>query len=410
MILTNATIRWEVILVTLQICNKRISPEWDCFVRRIGGSHLQTSMWACVKETLGWKAVRLIVVEEGGIIGGLQLLIRDAPLFGLIAHVPRGPLIRNDDARANEFLYTALEQYIQSNRIQYLYLQPALSNVSFAEHLKMANFATSKVDLAPAATCVIDLTQDLETIWSKLQKRRRKAIRKALNTELSVREGTEKDVDTFYALYAKLIERYGGKKYSKSYYEHKWRVLNPAGLTRTFVVEYHSEPVTMHWVIPFGETVISKAAVWSGNYGKLHPNELLEWSVIQWAKAQGYRYYDFEGIPVEAAQALLANQPLPETLVQSATSYKLSFGGQPVLFPPALDRFSNPLLQWLYVRMTQRATLWPWLNELANRLRTHSQKSGRKRWWRCILTAPECAFEHGESLTGMMTAAERIML
>ncbi len=397
-------------MYTLRICPKPISSEWDCFVQRHGGSHLQTSLWARVKESLGWRAVRLIGLHESKIVGGMQLLIRDVPLFGLIAHVPRGPLMRNDDARANEFLYTALEQYMQSNRIQYLYLQPASSNVSFIEHLKRANFATSKVDLAPAATCVVDLTQDLDTIWSKLQKRRRKAIRKALNTELSVREGTEKDVGTFYALYTKLIERHGGKKYPKSYYEQKWRVLNPHGLTRTFVVEFHNEPVTMHWVIPFGETVLSKMAAWSGNHGNLHPNDLLEWSVIQWAKAQGYRYYDFEGIPVEAAQALLANQPLPQTLVQSATSYKLSFGGQPVLFPPALDRFSNPLLQWLYVRMTQRATLWPWLNELANRLRTHSQKSGRKRWWRCILTAPECAFEHGEGLTGMMAAAERIIL
>ena len=397
-------------MYTLRICPKPISSEWDCFVQRHGGSHLQTSLWARVKESLGWRAVRLIGLHESKIVGGMQLLIRDVPLFGLIAHVPRGPLMRNDDARANEFLYTALEQYMQSNRIQYLYLQPASSNVSFIEHLKRANFATSKVDLAPAATCVVDLTQDLDTIWSKLQKRRRKAIRKALNTELSVREGTEKDVGTFYALYTKLIERHGGKKYPKSYYEQKWRVLNPHGLTRTFVVEFHNEPVTMHWVIPFGETVLSKMAAWSGNHGNLHPNDLLEWSVIQWAKAQGYRYYDFEGIPVEAAQALLANQSLPQTLVQSATSYKLSFGGQPVLFPPALDRFSNPLLQWLYVRMTQRATLWPWLNELANRLRTHSQKSGRKRWWRCILTAPECAFEHGEGLTGMLAAAERIIL
>ena len=67
-----------------------------------------------------------------------------------------------------------------------------------------------------------------------------------------------------------------------------------------------------------------------------------------WAKAHGYHTYDFEGIEIEAAKMVLNNEPLPDSLKQTVTSYKLGFGGQVKLFPQAYDHVYSPFLRWGY--------------------------------------------------------------
>jgi hypothetical protein len=224
------------------------------------------------------------------------------------------------------------------------------------------------------------LTQDLDTIWGNFKKNRRKGIRRALCSALTVRDGSWDDLESFYDLLIALMQRRKGKSYPISYFRHTWRVLHPHGYLRLFVLERRGEPVSMHWVIPFGKTLVSKLAVWSGDHPELHPNELLEWWVIQWAKAQGYQCYDFEGVDLRAAQALLASQPVPAKLEQTATSFKLSFGGTPMIFPSAIERFSNPILHYLYTNF-----LHPWLDssflkQMLNRVRTYGgDNAGHKR-------------------------------
>jgi hypothetical protein len=297
--------------------------------------------------------------------------MRRVSRWGLVAYVPRGPLLLPDQAHVAQPLYLHLNQLVQAQQIQYLNIQPACQSGSFVEQLLADGFQPSQIHVAPPATALLDLTPPLEAIWAKIKKKRRKAIRYAAGKELSVRQGGWEDLDAFYALLTQLAHRRMGKIYPKAYYENMWRVLNQQGYLRLFILEYQGKPVTMHWVIPFGHTLVSKLAAWSGNEAELHPNELLEWAVIQWAKAQGYHYYDFEGIHPAAAKALLAQQPLPSFLAQSATSFKLSFGGHPILLPQALDRVFNPVLQWLYQAVFQRTAEWPWTKKMINHFRTH---------------------------------------
>ncbi|MCE7986083.1 MAG: peptidoglycan bridge formation glycyltransferase FemA/FemB family protein [Caldilinea sp. CFX5] len=357
-------------MVQIEICQETTACKWDHFVDKHGGSHLQSSLWAQVKQPLGWQAIRLVAQEQGEIIAGMQLFLRRMAPLGVVAYVPRGPIFCTEQAHVVAPLYQDLTQVIQSEQIQYLNIQPAWQSDAFADHAVMQGFRPSQIHVAPPATTLLDLTQGLDTLWANIKKKRRRAIRYAMSKDLSVREGCSADIDTFYTLLTEVAKRRKGKIYTKAYYKNMWCILHQTGHLRLFVLEYQGKPVTMHWVIGFGDTLVSKLAAWSGEHGELHPNELLEWWVIQWAKAQGYRYYDFEGIQPAAAKALLANQPLPDNLVQSATSFKLSFGGQPVIFPQAVDRFFHPVLHWLYLTVFQRVTAWPWTQELIYRLRT----------------------------------------
>jgi lipid II:glycine glycyltransferase (peptidoglycan interpeptide bridge formation enzyme) len=99
--------------------------------------------------------------------------------------------------------------------------------------------------------------------------------------------------------------------------------------------------------IPFGKAVSFWAGAWSGRHGQCHPNEVMHWTAIRWAKAAGYRYYDFEGIDLQSARAATA-QPTRSDSMDTVAAFKIGFGGQVVFFPGAYDYVANPLLSWVY--------------------------------------------------------------
>ena len=75
----------------------------------------------------------------------------------------------------------------------------------------------------------------------------------------------------------------------------------------------------------------------------------MHWTAIQWAKAAGYRYYNFEGIDADAARAQLAGAPLESDLLKSVTRFKLGFGGEVRLLPGVYDYVYNPMRDWAIV-------------------------------------------------------------
>jgi lipid II:glycine glycyltransferase (peptidoglycan interpeptide bridge formation enzyme) len=146
--------------------------------------------------------------------------------------------------------------------------------------------------------------------------------------------------------------------------------LNPHGYVKLFVAEYEGEVVSAQLAVPFGDTVINKMSVWNGRYGEHRPNEALQWAAIQWAKMQGYRYYDFEGIKPSAAEAMINEEPLSDSLKQTVTSFKLGFGGQAVLFSGAYNYLYNPLFRWAYVEAFPRIRNLRPVKRLIKRIRT----------------------------------------
>lgn len=343
---------------------------WDRFlVRTEGGHHVQTSLWAQVKASLGWDVLRLTVTRQGEIVAGAQILVRKLPLIGAIGYVPRGPLLAINDPLLIELVLKMLKRLAKSYRILYLVVQPPVEN-EVIEALPRLGFQPTTRNVAPTATVVIDLSQDKEEIRAQLRKKTRYGIRRARREGITIREGTEEDLDTLYDIMLVAAERRKYEAYPRSYFAEMWRLFHPHGYIKMLLAEYQGEAVSVHMVIPFGDTLLAKMGYWSGQHGQLRPNELLEWEMIKWAKEQGFRYYDFEGIDPKAAKALQQGEPLPEHLQQSPTSFKLGFSQQIVFFPEAYEYIYHPLMRWLYVRLYQRIANSKRLKRLVHRFRT----------------------------------------
>ncbi|HZD10043.1 MAG TPA: peptidoglycan bridge formation glycyltransferase FemA/FemB family protein, partial [Candidatus Binatia bacterium] len=70
-------------------------PEWDAFLSQTRGSDLlQSSLWSQLKETVGWRVLRLVLRQEACIVGGAQILVRPLPFpLRAVGYVPRGPIL-----------------------------------------------------------------------------------------------------------------------------------------------------------------------------------------------------------------------------------------------------------------------------------------------------------------------------
>lgn len=324
-------------------------PVWDAFVANTpGGHHTQTSLWAQIKTLLNWRASRIMLVQNERIVAGAQLLMHPLMRVGMLGYVPQGPLVAVDDPLLVPLVIDALHQVAKAQRVQYLVMQPPHNGDSIAAQLPALGFRPSSTQITPTATVVLDLQDDVDTVFSRIKGKTRQNIRRGQRRGVVVREGSERDLPAYYRLVIATSQRKNFLVYPEAYFVNMWRVLSPHSYIKLFLAEYEGELVSAQLAIPFGNTVVNRLSVWSGRYAEHRPNEVLQWAAIMWAKQHGYRYYDFEGITQQAAQAVLRGEPLPDSLMQSVTSFKLGFGGQVALYPQAYDYVYNPLLRYGY--------------------------------------------------------------
>ncbi len=359
-----------------QISDRTVDPEWDAFVAGAPGNHhiLQTSIWAQVKAFIGWQSLRVTVTDHGKIVAGAQMFVRRIPWAGAIAYIPKGPVLATADAKVVEVLLAEVHRAAAAHRVRYLILQPANEDVALAARLPQLGFQPSVTAVAPVATVMVDLSPDLDEILAAMKKKTRYGVRRGLKDGLTARQGDENDLATFHALLTATSRRQGFTSFGLDYFETMWRILSPQGHIKLFLVEYDDETVSAQIVVAFGDTVTAKLVGWSGEHGQRRPNELLDWTTLTWAKANGYRYYDFEGIDLQAAQAVVRGERPPESVAQTPTSYKLGFGGNVEIYPDAYAYIYNPLLRMGVKALPASVRNGQLLKIIQDRIRTRRSK------------------------------------
>jgi lipid II:glycine glycyltransferase (peptidoglycan interpeptide bridge formation enzyme) len=221
------------------------------------------------------------------------------------------------------------------------------------------------LNLAPNATVMLDLSNSLERLLSNMRKTTRYDVKASQRKGISVREGRREDLGTFSQLLSETAKRQKFAHPGQNYYEHVWGLFSPGGHIKMFVAEYEGEPVSAALMMAFGDTVTYWKTGWSGGHGSRYPNEAVQWSAIQWAKSQGYRYYDFGGISRPLAIGLLAGKSDYNPKEHGTSFYKLGYGGEVKLLPEASAYIYNPVLR----RIASRASNSGAVSRMLSRLR-----------------------------------------
>jgi lipid II:glycine glycyltransferase (peptidoglycan interpeptide bridge formation enzyme) len=356
----------------VELSQAAVDEAWDGFLAETpGGHHLQTSLWARTKAPLGWRVARAVVRRGDRIVAGAQLLHRPISILGSVGYVSRGPLLAFDEPALREAMLRSLRDLARVHRIQYLMVQPPLGGESFVDELvrRGCRPAAELLEPHPSATVMVDLAPEPDELLASMKKTTRYNVRKGQRNGATIREGSDADLAVFHRLLAATGERQSFGIPSQAYFADMWRIMAPAGHLKLFLAEYEGEVVSAGLMVAFGDTVTYKRGAWSGRHGDRHPNELMHWTVMQWAKEQGYRYYDFDGIEAEVAQVVLRDGALPANLPRTVTTFKLGFGGKVVLSPGGYEWIENRLLRWGYYTVLPRVMQSPAARRITKSLR-----------------------------------------
>jgi lipid II:glycine glycyltransferase (peptidoglycan interpeptide bridge formation enzyme) len=331
--------------------------DWDAFVAHSEGGHYgQSSLWARLLARDGWVATRFAISDHDGPAAGIQLLVKSLGGLVRVGYVPRGPLVPAEDRGISAAIVDALVDHAADQHVRYLAVSPARPDSALEGALLAKGFETATRH-SIGATLRLDLRQRPEELLAGMNKWTRRNIRRGESHGVTVRLGTESDLPTFFALkeagMARKRNRYS--RFPDDYFRDLWQIFRPGGHVELFLADSRRETVSALLAIAFGEAVYAYATAWSGRHGADKPNEVLEWEAITWARAQGYRYFDFEGVSRELADAAHAQGGVVDPaelgrLAGKITRFKLGFGGDLVLYPRTYSFVPNPFLRGMVRR------------------------------------------------------------
>jgi len=281
--------------------------------------------------------------------------------------VSRGPVVSQDRPDLVKIVFDEMMALGRASKVRYLVVYAPRGGDWMSEELTRRGLRPTGQEFEYTATTCVDLRPDLDSILAGMKRKTRQHIRNATKKQaVTIRQGSEADLPIFSQLKDAHAARLGYSRRSEGYYEGLWRALAPRGHVVLFIAEHDGEPLSAQLAIPFGDTCYHMERPWSGTHSKLDPNELLEWEVMRWAKAEGHETTDHVGIARSAAEAMLAGEPNPPGL-RTAEYFKLGFGGEVTLLPKGYDYVYSPVLRFAYRTVPRRAL--PSLMRFADRVR-----------------------------------------
>lgn len=345
--------------------------EWNAFVARESSfALLQSWEWGDFKEKLGWTAFRIAVEKCGQIIASAQMLIKPLP-FGLasIAYIPRGPVGNWLDKAVTPMLFSELHQVARQFRAIFLKIEPVqLHEPTVYQVLQEHHFRASAYTNQPRTTIIADVQPDLDDILSQMRKKTRQYIRYASRKGVTIDEGGQEDLPTFYELMQLTARRGQFSPRVSDYYKHQWQAFANNDQAVLLMACYRDQVLAARMVFCFGAHAAEFHACSSGKYRNLRPDYLLVWAAIKWAKACGCKTYDLWGIPDEVGQAVYEGKdPLMEKRLNGlwgVYQFKRGFSKNVVYYVSGHDYVYSPLLYTMIMnthlnrKLLDRGAIW----------------------------------------------------
>jgi lipid II:glycine glycyltransferase (peptidoglycan interpeptide bridge formation enzyme) len=208
------------------------------------------------------------------------------------------------------------------------------------------------------------LQRDPQDIIGDMRPTARSNIRKAVRKGVTVRAAGTAGLPAFGRLLRETSRRQRFSPYPLEYYADILALFGERGHAELLLAQRGDSVLSGALIVGYGDTAVYKMGAWSGERTNVHPNELMHWRAMEWARERGYRYYDLEGISESVARATPSGQRQPARGRHGTTHFKLGMGGEVAFYPRAYDRSFHPFV-WSARLLAPRLTRF---RSIANRL------------------------------------------
>jgi lipid II:glycine glycyltransferase (peptidoglycan interpeptide bridge formation enzyme) len=323
---------------------------WDKFLQETPlGQFQQSTIWARVKATEGWRTVRVVLTVDKKIVGGFQILWRSS-WRGREGYVSKGPVALPGYPGLAEYATELLRRLGRRERFRALVVQPPDLCKQFSARLAVSGFELDMLARVNETTWIINLRDGFEAVERGMRSETRKKARQAVDRGVKIREGGRDDIQTFFDLMLSTCRR---QRVTPSPSDVRtilalWDAARPAGLVRLTFAELEGRPLAGQVDICFGQTVTSWKKGWSSSEAKRFPNDLLTYQALQWATSSGFQFFDFSAFDRSMALAILSGKSLTPDQEKSRYIFLARMGGTPRLLPEARVYFANPIFRLSY--------------------------------------------------------------
>ncbi|MFZ0545070.1 MAG: peptidoglycan bridge formation glycyltransferase FemA/FemB family protein [Candidatus Promineifilaceae bacterium] len=328
--------------------------EWDAFVAgHPHGSILQTTNWARLKSSFGWRSNRVWLRKDGRLVAGAQVLVRSAA-FGMmkVAYVPHGPLVDWSDDEQVNVAFNQLDFSAYELGAGMLKMEPLLWHSEMApaawEALCEREGSLANTDtIQPPRTILVDLRPSEDDILAAMKSKTRYNIRLAEKKGVTVRVGTAEDIRIFNQLMFVTGRRNEFGVHEPLYYKTAYDLFAPQQAA-LFIAEYEEKPLAAIMVFTLGDKAAYLYGASSNEERQRMPTYAVQWAAVQWAKDRGCTSYDLWGVPDEPEDTLEAQFTERDDGLWGVYRFKRGFGGQVVRTVGTADRVYNKLVYRLY--------------------------------------------------------------
>lgn len=324
---------------------------WDEFLMTTSlGQFQQSSMWAQVKEIERWECLRVVATIKDQIFGGFQILSRNTPL-GRIGYVSKGPVVVPETQDLAELLVVQMRDQARKNKIIALIVQPPDDSQITSDILAHHHFIQSNPMGVIETTLLVDVSNGTEALDRGMSRKDTiRKVRVAKQNGVTVREGTEEDIDLFFNLMSATCKRQGVKPNppTEKALRQLWLTFSKRNCLRVTFAEYNHEVIAGSLNIVFGKKVNLWKKGWNYKYPDQHPNDLLHYETLHWACSNKFNHCDVIAFDRDIADAMQNGKPLSNVQKKSPNIFHLRFGGVPKLLQPARIWIANSLIRLSY--------------------------------------------------------------
>lgn len=345
-------------------------PAWDEFLSSTPlGEFPQSSAWARYKQVSGWECTRAVLKRDQRIVAGFQVLWRRTR-FGRIGYVSKGPVVEAEAPEATDAAGGLLAQAASQLGLAGLVVQPPGRSRLVSSRLPSATFAPNKLLGVITATLMVDTSDGMEAVEARMRRTTRQLMRRSIRNRVTVREGSEEDLETFFHLMLKTCERQKVAPNPSSVAALKalWKASGGTTLCRLTLSEIGGDAIGGLFCIGFGKVLTLWKKGTLPDRLHQHPMELLYHEALTWAHSHGYHLCDFLALARQTAEALINGLPLSAEQRASRDTFNLGFGGTPMLLPEAYLHFPNPALSLGYRLLTGNSFTLGWIKKAAQKL------------------------------------------
>lgn len=269
-----------------EVSNKK---EWDEHVLTLQGHPLQLWGWGELKATGSWQVRRVVVENDGQVIGGAQILIRHLPWpFRRLSYVPRGPFgSMLDSSEAMQLLADYARKTIGGT---HLAIDPDVTTWR-----STGKWRRSKNNFLVKKTLLLNLTQSEETLQQQMSKKTWQHIRRSSRREIEIkRMETPEEIARVLAVYRDTANRAKFALHDDDYYQNCTRYLGKDCYVYAVLVE--GEVTNFVWTIASKRIAFELYGGMNDVGRKLRTNYALKWHIIQEMKRLGVMSYDMNGL------------------------------------------------------------------------------------------------------------------